>query len=107
MAWLYLLLAIVGELVGTNLLKFTDGFTKLVPTVSSLIAYGTSFYFLSLALKYMPINIAYAMWSGVGIVLITLIAIFVFHETINWQTALGIGLIVVGVIMVNIFGNGH
>lgn len=92
---------------GSNLLKYTDGFTKLVPTIFALLAYGGSFYFLSLTLKYFPLNIVYAVWGGMGIVLITLISVFVFHVSINWQTVLGTILIVVGVVIVNLYGTTH
>lgn len=107
MAYLYLTLAVVAELFGSNLLKYADGFTKLVPTIFALLAYGGSFYFLSLTLKYFPLNIVYAVWGGMGIVLITLISVFVFHVSINWQTVLGTILIVVGVVIVNLYGTTH
>ncbi|KRN75253.1 hypothetical protein IV73_GL000411 [Weissella kandleri] len=107
MNYLFLFLAIFAELAGTNLLKFTDGFTKLYPTAATLFMYGLAFYCLSIVVKDFPVNIVYAIWSGAGIVLVTLVSVFIFHNSINWQTLLGTLLIVVGVILVNIFGTSH
>lgn len=106
MKYLLLILAIISELLGTSLLKFTNGFTKLFPTITTLLAYGIAFYCLSIVVKNLPVNIVYAIWSGVGIVLVTLISVFVFHNTINFPTVIGTTLIVIGVILVNIFGTG-
>ncbi|MBF7109790.1 DMT family transporter [Pediococcus pentosaceus] len=105
--YVYLLVAIVAELLGTNFLKLTNGFTKLLPTLISLLSYGFAFYFLSLVVKNIPINIAYAIWSGVGIILMTVISVFVFHNPINVPTVLGILFITLGVILVNLFGVSH
>ena len=107
MNYLLLALAIVSELIGTSLLKYTDGFTKMYPTVATLLAYVVSFYCLSIVVKALAVNVVYAIWSGVGIVLVTLISVFVFHNSINYPTILGTGLIVIGVILVNMFGSGH
>ncbi|WWY80903.1 multidrug efflux SMR transporter [Pediococcus pentosaceus] len=105
--YVYLLVAIVAELLGTNFLKLTNGFTKLLPTLISLLSYGFAFYFLSLVVKNIPINIAYAIWSGVGIILMTVISVFVFYNPINVPTVLGILFITLGVILVNLFGVSH
>lgn len=108
MAYLYLAIAIVAELIGTSSLNYSEGFTKLIPTSISLVSYGIAFYCLSLALVHnMPVNIAYAIWSGIGIVVLSFISVFIFHQSMNLPTMLGIGFIVVGVIMVNLFGSGH
>lgn len=108
MAYLYLSIAIVAELIATSFLNYAAGFTKLVPTAISLSAYGVAFYCLSMALvHHMPVNIAYAIWSGIGIVVLSFISVFLFHQHMNLPTIIGIGFIVVGVIMVNVFGSGH
>ncbi|QIL50153.1 multidrug efflux SMR transporter [Weissella coleopterorum] len=107
MQYLLLILAIGAELAGTIFLKFTDGFTKLYPTIITLMAYGTAFYSLSIVVKTLPVNVVYAIWSGAGIVLVTLISVFIFHNTINCPTMIGTALIVVGVVLVNTFGAGH
>lgn len=107
MQYLLLILAIGAELAGTIFLKFTDGFTKLYPTIITLMAYGTAFYSLSIVVKTLPVNVVYAIWSGAGIVLVTLISVFIFHNTINYPTMIGTALIVVGVVLVNTFGAGH
>lgn len=107
MGYLFLILAVIAELIGTNLLKSTDGFTKLMPTIATLISYGLAFYFLSLVVRTLPVNIAYAIWSGLGIVLITLVSVLVFKQSINLPTIFGTLLITIGVVVVNIFGTGH
>lgn len=105
--YFYLMIAIIGEVVGTNLLKATDGFTKLMPTIYTIIAYVISFYFLSLSFKTLPISVAYAIWGAIGIILITLFSVLVWKEPINLMTILGLSLIIAGTIIVNIFGTGH
>lgn len=105
--YLFLLVAIIGEVVGTNLLKATDGFTKLQPTLLTIIAYVISFYFLSLSFKSIPIAVAYAVWGAIGIILITLFSVLVWKELINLMTIFGLGLIIAGTIIVNLFGTGH
>ena len=105
--YLYLFVAIIGEVIGTNLLKSTDGFTRLLPTIYTVVAYVISFYFLSLSFKTFPISVAYAIWGAVGIILITLFSVLVWKEPINLMTVLGLGLIIAGTIIVNLFGTGH
>ncbi|MEG0255377.1 MAG: multidrug efflux SMR transporter [Vagococcus sp.] len=105
--YLYLLVAIVGEVIGTNLLKATDGFTKLMPTLYTIIAYVISFYFLSLSFKTIPISVAYAIWGAIGIILITTFSVIVWKEPLNAMTIVGLGFIIVGTILVNLFGTGH
>ncbi|WP_139693591.1 DMT family transporter [Sporolactobacillus terrae] len=107
MGYLFLVLAIVGEIIGTNLLKISAGFSRLIPTLGSLVSYGLSFYFLSLTLKSVDLNIAYALWSGLGIVLTSLIAVIYWKEPINFSSILGIGLILIGVVVLNLHGASH
>lgn len=107
MGYLFLILAIFAELLGTTLIKSTDGFTKLMPTIATLLSYGVAFYFLSLVVKTIPVNIAYAIWGGLGVIIITLITVFIFKQPINIPTIIGILLITIGVVIVNLFGTSH
>lgn len=101
--WLLLGIAIVAETIATSALKSSEGFSKLVPSVIVLVGYGVAFYFLSLTLRSIPVGIAYAVWSGVGIVLITVVGWAVFGQKLDWPALLGMGLIVAGVIVMNVF----
>lgn len=101
--YVFLALAIVGELIGTNLLKMSLGFTKLVPTIGSLVSFALCFYFLSLAMVKIPLNIAYANWSAIGILATTAIATLIYKEQLNIISMLGVILIVAGVILLNLF----
>jgi small multidrug resistance pump len=107
MSYLYLLLAIIGELFGSSLLKASDGFSKLLPTIGMLLAFVFSFFFLSLALKAIPLNAAYAIWSGLGMVATTVISVMIWKEKINFASVSGILLILIGVIILSYFGPGH
>lgn len=100
--WLFLALAILGEVVATSTLKSSEGFTKLMPSLVVVFGYGVAFYFLSLALKSIPVGVAYAVWAGLGIVLVTAIA-WVFHgQKIDFWGFIGMGLIVSGVVVLNL-----
>jgi len=102
-SYLYLAIAIISEVIGTSALKASDEFTRVVPSLITLVAFVTAFYFLSLCLRTIPVGIAYAIWSGVGIVLISLIGRFVFGQTLDLPALIGMGLIVAGVIVINVF----
>jgi len=102
-SWLYLLIAIVSEVAATSALKASDGFRKLVPSAVVVIGYGLSFYFLSLTLRSIPMGIAYAVWSGLGLILITLTAWVIFGQKIDLAAGIGMMLIVAGVIVMNVF----
>ena len=99
-AWL--LIAILAEVIATSFLKATDGFTRLIPSIVVAIGYGASFYCLSLALRTLPVGIAYAIWSGVGIVLVTTIAWIVYGQKLDWAALAGMALIVAGVVILNL-----
>lgn len=107
--WLYLGFAIFCEVLGTTALNASDGYSKPLPTLFSLLAFGISFFMLSLALKTIPVGVAYAIWSGAGIVLISAIGYFVFKQSLDGPALLGISLILAGVIVINRFSNtiGH
>ena len=101
--WIYLTLAIFSEVLATASLKSTEGFTKLWPSVLVLVGYSAAFYFLSMTLDSIPIGVAYAIWSGVGVAAITLVSIFFLDQKIDTAGFIGIGLIVAGVIVLRIF----
>jgi len=103
MVYLYLVIAITAEVLGTSALKASDGFTRFWPIVSVIISYGVSFYFLALVLKTLPVGIAYAIWSGLGIALITLVGYVVFKQTLDLAAIIGMLLIVAGVAVINVF----
>lgn len=108
MNWIYLIIAICAEVVGTTTLKASAGFSRLVPSVITIIGYGIAFYFLALALKTIPVGIAYAIWSGAGIIIIAIIGYLVFNQTLDTAAIIGIGLILAGVLVLNIFSSsGH
>lgn len=101
--WLLLSAAIVAEVFGTSFLKASEGFSKFWPSVAVIAGYVIAFYFLALSLKYIPVGIAYAIWAGVGVVLIALIGWLVFDQKLDLPAIVGISLIIVGVITLNVF----
>lgn len=103
MAWIYLVIAIVGEVIATSSLKAAEGFTKIVPSAIVVIGYGAAFYFLSLALKSMSLGVAYAIWCGIGIVLISFIGFLVYKQAMDIPAMAGIALIFTGVLIINLF----
>jgi small multidrug resistance pump len=107
MSYLYLALAIIGELIGSSLLKASEGFSKLFPTIGVIIAFVSCFFFLSVSLKTIPLNTAYAIWSGLGVVFTTIISVLIWKEKINMASIAGIILILAGVVILNLFGPGH
>ncbi len=102
-AYLYLGIAIVAEVIATTALKASDSFSRLWPSLIVVVGYGIAFYCLSLTLKSIPTGIAYAIWSGVGIVLISLLGWVVHRQTLDLPAILGLGLIIAGVLVVNLF----
>lgn len=103
MAYIYLSIAIILEVIATNFLKTSDGFTKLVPSLIVAIGYGGAFFFLSLVLKTIPVGVAYAIWAGAGIALVTLVAAIAFKQTPDLPAMIGIALIILGVITIKAF----
>lgn len=102
MTYLFLAIAIAAEVAATTFLKLSDGFTKPLPSVLTVLGYGVSFYFLSIALRSMPTGIAYAIWSGAGIILITLIAWIFQGQKLDAPALGGMGLIMAGVLVMNL-----
>ena len=103
MNWLYLAIAIVSEVVATSALKATEGFTRWVPSLLVVVGYASAFYFLSLTLRSIPIGVAYAVWSGAGVVLISLVGWLLYQQSLDAAALIGIGLIVAGVLVLNLF----
>ena len=102
MNWIYLLLAIIAEVVATSALKESDGFTRLAPSLVVLVGYAAAFYLLSLTFRTMPVGVVYAIWSGVGIVLISLVGWIGFRQHLDAPALIGISFIVAGVAIINL-----
>lgn len=103
MKYLFLALAIVLEVVGSSFLKVSDGFTKVIPTIIMIVAYIACFYFLSLALKYFSLGVAYAIWAGLGIVLTATISVVIFKQNLDIPAIIGMLLIIAGVVVINFY----
>ena len=103
MTFFYLIVAIVLEVIGTSALQASEQFTKPKPLILTALGYAASFYFLSLVLRAMPVGIAYAIWSGVGIVLISIVGALFFKQHLDTPALIGIGLIIAGVVVMNVF----
>ena len=108
-AYLALAIAITGEVIGTTALKSSDSFTKLVPSIITVIGYGVALYFLTVTMESIPTGVAYAIWSGMGIVLITIAAYFFHGQKIDLVGIAGMALIIAGVVVLNLFSKsaGH
>lgn len=104
MAYLYLAIAIVGELIGTTYLKYSDGFTKLGPSMISIISYGLCFFIFSKSLMSINLSVAYATWSAVGLIVTSLISALIFKEGITPAGVAAIIMITVGVVVLNLYG---
>ena len=101
--WIYLAIAIAAEVVGTSFLRASEGFTKLVPSLMVVAGYGLAFFFLSLTLEKIPVGVAYAVWSGAGVTLIAAIGWLFLGQKLDAAAILGMGLIVAGVVVLNLF----
>lgn len=101
--WIFLTLAIISEVIGTSFLKSTEGFTKLIPSIIVLVGYCAAFYFLSLTLDSIPIGMAYAIWSGVGIAAITVVSVLFFEQKLDFAAIIGMGLIIAGVVVLRLY----
>lgn len=103
MAWVYLTIAIVAEVIATSFLKASDGFTKILPSLAVVVGYAAAFFFLSLTLKEIPVGVAYAVWSGIGVTLIAAIGWVFLGQKLDAAAIAGMGLIVAGVVVLNLF----
>ncbi|MBK1791625.1 DMT family transporter [Persicirhabdus sediminis] len=105
MGYLYLAIAIIAEVIATSALKSSEQFSRLIPSTIVVIGYATAFYFLSLVLKTIPVGVAYAIWAGLGIVLVAIIGAVFFKQTPDTPAILGMLLIITGVVVINVFSN--
>lgn len=107
--YVFLALAIVAEVIATSALKASQSFTQLLPSIVVVLGYGVAFYCLSLTLRTIPIGVAYAIWSGAGIVLVSLIGFALYGQKLDFWALVGIGLILAGVLVINLLSNssGH
>jgi small multidrug resistance pump len=103
MHYLFLLIAIVAEVVATSALKASEQFTRLIPSLLVVAGYATAFYFLSLTLQSIPVGVAYAIWSGLGIVLVTVVGAALFRQIPDAAAIAGMALIIAGVVVMNLF----
>ena len=103
MEYLYLAIAIIAEVTATSALKASDVFTKLIPSIIVVVGYGLAFYFLTLVLRTIPIGITYAVWSGLGIVLVTISGAILYKQIPDSPAIIGMGLIVAGVVVIHLF----
>ena len=105
LAYLQLGGAILLEVIATSCLKQSEGMSRLVPTVTALVGYGFSFFLLSLVLKVIPMGVSYGIWSGVGIVIVSIIGLVFFGQKLDMAACIGLGFIVVGVLVINFFSS--
>lgn len=103
MKYLFLSLAIVTEVIGSGFMQASNGFTRLLPSIITIIAFIACFFFLSQALKYIPLGVAYAIWGGTGIVLTAIISVVLFKKSLDLPAIIGITLIIAGVVVMNVF----
>ncbi len=103
MGYLYLGIAIICEVIGTSALQVSNGFTKILPSTIVVLGYGVAFYLLGFALKFMSVGIAYAIWAGLGIVLIAIVGAIAFKQIPDMPAVIGMGLIILGVLVIRLF----
>lgn len=102
-AFTYLAIAIISEVIATSALKASEEFTRLIPSLVVIIGYGIAFYCLALVLRTIPVGLSYAIWSGLGIVLITLVGAVVYRQIPDTPALIGMALIIAGVVVINVF----
>lgn len=105
MHWLYLGVAILFETIGTTALKASDGMTRLAPALVVVVAYALSFWLLALVLRVIPVGVAYAIWSGLGICLIAVIGWMVFGQRLDTPAVIGLSMIIAGIVVINVFSD--
>jgi small multidrug resistance pump len=106
-SFILLSLAILSEVIGTTALRASEGFTKPLPSIIVVLGYGAAFYLVSLTLKQIPLGTTYAIWSGVGTALTAIIGVVLWRERLEFWSICGIGLIIAGVVLLNLFSKGH
>jgi small multidrug resistance pump len=102
-AYIYLLIAILSEVTASTALRATKGFTQLVPSIITVVGYAISFYALSYTLSVFKLGIVYAIWSGLGMILIAILGYLVYGQKLDWPALIGIGLIIAGVVIIQLF----
>jgi len=109
MAYFYLAIAIIAEVAATSALKASAEFTRLVPSLIVIVGYGIAFYCMTLVLRSIPVGVTYAVWAGLGIVLVTIVGAILYKEIPDMPAVIGIGLIIAGVVVINVYSNtiGH
>ncbi len=105
MTYLYLLIAIVAEVAATSALKASEEFSRLVPSLIVIVGYGVAFYFLTLVLRTLPVGVTYAVWSGIGVVLVAGVAAIIYRQVPDLPAIIGMALIVAGVVIINLFSS--
>jgi small multidrug resistance pump len=103
MSYVYLAIAIIAEVIGTSALKASEEFTKLFPSIIVVLGYVVAFYFMTLTLRTIPVGITYAIWSGLGIVLVTIAGIFLYRQIPDTAAVIGMGFIILGVVIIHFF----
>ena len=103
MAYLYLAIAIIAEVAATSALKASEEFSKLLPSIIVVVGYGIAFYCLSVVLKTIPVGVTYAIWSGLGIVLVTVVGVIAFKQQPDLPAIIGMALIIAGVVVLQVF----
>ncbi len=104
-AYIYLVIAVIAETIGTTALQASVQFTKLWPSVIVVVGYGIAFYFLGLSLKFIPVGVAYALWSAMGIVFISMIGVVAFSQKLDFAAIAGMGLIIAGIVVIQLFSS--
>ncbi len=107
MAWFYLALAIIAEVIATSALKASEEFTRPVPSLIVVVGYGVAFFLLTLVLRTIPVGVAYAIWSGMGIVLVSIVGVVLYKQVPDVAALIGMGLIILGVVVINLFSKTH
>ncbi|RSL33074.1 QacE family quaternary ammonium compound efflux SMR transporter [Salibacterium salarium] len=107
MAYLYLLLGIIAEVFGTSMLKASEGLSRILPVFGGVAGFGAALFFLALSFRTIPLNVAYATWSGVGTAGAALIGVLIWKEKLNMPSLVGIALIIAGIVVLNMGGTSH
>jgi small multidrug resistance pump len=107
MTYVYLALAIIAEVAATSALKASEEFSRLIPSLIVVVGYSIAFYFMTLVLRVMPVGVTYAIWSGLGIVLVTVAGFFLYRQTPDIPAMLGMGLIISGVVVIHVFSRTY
>jgi len=107
MTYVYLALAIIAEVAATSALKASEEFSRLIPSLIVVVGYSIAFYFMTLVLRVMPVGVTYAIWSGLGIVLVSVAGFFLYRQTPDIPAMLGMGLIISGVVVIHVFSRTY